>query len=182
MLSACDSGPMQRKFQATDVTGADFGKDFHLTDHHGKARSLADFKGKVVAIFFGYIYCPDVCPTTMAELASALKQLGADAKRVQVLFVTVDPERDTPELLGQYVSAFNSTFLGLYGTPEQIAETAKEYKVFYQKEPGETPDTYSVSHSAGTYLYDRQGRLRLFVPYGRGSAIFAHDIKALLAE
>lgn len=118
----------------------------------------------------------------MVELANAMKQIGADAERVQVLFITVDPERDTPELLAQYVPAFNPAFLGLYGTPAQIAETAKAYKVFFQKEPGQTPENYSISHSAGTYIHDREGRLRLFVSYGQGSAVFEHDIQALLAE
>jgi protein SCO1/2 len=182
LATACDSGLMHRKFQATDITGVDFGRDFHLTDHLGKPRSLVDFKGKVVAIFFGYVYCPDVCPTTMFELASALKQLGADAKRVQVLFITVDPERDKPELLARYMAGFDPGFLALSGTPAQIAATAKEFKVFYQKEPGESADTYTVSHSAGTYIYDTAGHLRLLVAYGRGTEVFSHDIQVLLSE
>ena len=182
LAAACDSGPAHRKFQATDITGANFGRDFHLTDHTGKPRSLADFKGKVVAVFFGYTFCPDVCPTTLAELSGALKQLGADAARVQVLFITVDPERDTQAVLARYVSFFNPDFLGLYGSAEQTKETAKEYNVFYEKEPGNTPGSYSVSHSAGTYLYDPAGRLRLFVMYGEGGKVFVHDIKLLLSE
>ena len=182
LVTACNRIPTTRTFQATDITGADFGRDFHLTDHQGKPRSLADFKGKVVVIFFGYTYCPDVCPTTLSDVAGALKQLGADAGRVQVLFVTVDPERDTPQLLARYVPSFNPGFLGLFGTAEQTAQTARDFKVFYTKEPGATPETYSVSHSAGSYIFDPAGRLRLFVNYGQGSAVFAHDIKLLLSE
>lgn len=181
-MAACDRTPVNKVFEATDITGADFGKDFHLTDHTGKARSLADFKGKIVVIFFGYTFCPDVCPTTLSDVAGALKQLGADAGRVQVLFVTVDPERDTPQLLARYVPAFNPDFLGLFGTLEQTAEAAREFKIVYAKEPGATEQTYGVSHSAGSYIYDAKGRLRLFVTYGKGSAVFAHDIKLLLSE
>ena len=180
--TACDQPAGGKKFDAADITGAEFGKDFHLTDQNGKPRSLADFKGKVVAVFFGYTFCPDVCPITLAELSGALKQLGADAARVQVLFITVDPERDTQAVLARYVSFFNPDFLGLYGSAEQTKETAKEYNVFYEKEPGNTPGSYSVSHSAGTYLYDPAGRLRLFVMYGEGGKVFVHDIKLLLSE
>lgn len=175
-------GPEQRKFRASDVTGTSFGRDFDLVDHTGKRRTLADFRGKVVVLFFGYTHCPDVCPTTMAELAETMKRLGADAKRVQVLFVSVDPERDTADLLARYVPAFDPTFLGLRGDADAIARTAKEFKVIVQKQPGATPDAYTVDHSAGTFVFDPQGRLRLYVSYGQGPDVFAHDIRALLEE
>jgi protein SCO1/2 len=168
-------------FQLTDVTGASFGKSLELTDHNGQRRTLADFKGKVVVVFFGFTHCPDACPTTMAELATVAKELGPDANRMQVLFVTVDPERDTPEVLKQYVPAFNPTFLGLSGTAEDISRTAKEFKVYYQKQqqPG---GSYSMDHSAGTYVFDMQGRLRLFGNYGIGSKAILHDVQVLLKE
>jgi len=177
-VAAC--APTTPKFRGSDVTGAGYGRDFRLNDPTGKARTLADFRGKVVAIFFGYTQCPDVCPTTLSELAAALKQLGPDAARVQVLFVTVDPERDSPELLSQYVPAFNPTFLGLYGDAAATAATAKEFKVIYQKQPGATPGTYTVDHSAGTYLFDPQGRLRVYESFSQGPDAFAHDIGELL--
>jgi protein SCO1/2 len=178
LVSACD--PEKPRFQASDVTGAAFGRDFRLTDHNGKPRTLADFRGKVVVIFFGYTQCPDVCPTTLSDLAATLQKLGADASRVQVLFVTIDPERDTPELLSQYVPAFNPTFLGLYGDAGATAATAREFKVLYQKQPGSTPGNYSMDHSAGTFIFDPQGRLRLYVTHGQGPELYAHDIHELL--
>lgn len=169
-------------FQLTDVTGATFGRELALTDHNGKARAIADFKGKVVVVFFGYTHCPDLCPTTMADLAGAMKQLGPDAEKVQVLFVTVDPERDTRELLAKYVPAFYPSFLGMYGDADATAKAAQEFKVIYEKQPGKTPGSYTMDHSAGTYLFDPQGRLRLFAGYGQPAATFAHDIKLLLAS
>jgi protein SCO1 len=178
LVAAC--GPGNPRFQASDVTGVAFGRDFKLTDHNGKPRALADFRGKVVVMFFGYTQCPDVCPTTLSDLAAALQKLGADAERVQVLFVTIDPERDTPELLSHYVPAFNPTFLGLSGDAEATAATAREFKVLYQKQPGSTPGSYSMDHSAGTFIFDSQGRLRLFVSQGQGPELFAHDIRELL--
>jgi protein SCO1 len=178
VVAAC--GPENPRFEASDVTGVAFGRDFKLTDHNGKPRTLADFRGKVVVMFFGYTQCPDVCPTTLSELAAALQNLGADANRVQVLFVTIDPERDTPELLSHYVPAFNPTFLGLSGDAAATAATAREFKVLYQKQPGSTPDSYSMDHSAGTFIFDPQGRLRLFVSHGQGPDVFAHDIRELL--
>ena len=179
LLAACgDTAP---KFQLTDVTGADFARDVRLTDHNGKPRTLADFKGKVVAVFFGYTHCPDVCPVTLSELAAVANELGKDAGRLQVLFITVDPERDTPEVLAKYVPAFNPTFLGLYGDADATARTGKEFKVFYQKQP--TPGGgYSVDHSAGTYIYDTAGRLRLFASYGQGAAKMLSDIRVLLSQ
>ena len=180
LLGGC-GGSAAPKFMLTDVTGANFGKSLELTDHNGRRRTLADFSGKVVAIFFGYTHCPDVCPTTLAELASVEKQLGADADKLQVLFVTVDPERDTPELLKRYVPAFYPSFLGLYGDEAAITKAAKEFKIFYQKQalPG---GGYSMDHSAGTYLLDPRGRLRLFAQYGTGAPALLHDIRLLLGS
>ena len=179
-LTGC--GADSPKFRSSDVTGAGFGRDFTLADPVGQPRSLADFRGKVVVMFFGYTQCPDVCPTTLAALAQAMKTLGPEAARVQVLFVTVDPERDTPQLLAQYVPAFDPRFLGLYGNADALAATAREFKVVYQKQPGTTPGNYSMDHSAGTYIYDPDGHLRLYVSYGQGPDVFTHDIKALLAK
>jgi len=178
-LAAC--GAKAPPFQLTDITGAEFARDFKLTDHHGQPRTLADFKGKVVVVFFGYTHCPDVCPITMAEFAQALKGLGGDAARVQVLFVTVDPERDTQAVLSQYVPAFDPSFLGLYGDTEATARTAKEFKIIYRKQP--LPGGgYSVDHSAGSYLYDTEGRVRLFAQYGQGAQPLMHDIRLLLQQ
>jgi protein SCO1/2 len=176
LVAACSSGTP--KFMASDVTGTQAGRDFSLVDQNGTPRTLADFRGKAVVLFFGYTQCPDVCPTTLAELAEAMKRLGPDAQRVQVLFVTVDPERDTPELLKQYVPAFNPTFLGLTGDAAAIERTAKEYKILYRKQPGATPGTYTMDHSAGTFIYDANGKLRVYVGYGQGPDVFAHDIRA----
>ena len=136
-------GPAAPTFRGSDVTGIGYGRDFHLYDHHGQPRTLADFRGKVVALFFGYTQCPDVCPTTLSELATALQRLGPDAARVQVLFVTIDPQRDTPELLSRYVPAFNPTFLGLYGDAAATAAVAKEFRIVYEKEPGPTEGSYT---------------------------------------
>jgi protein SCO1 len=179
-LGACGKPEITPKFVLTDVTGANFGNELNLMDHNGKPRTLADFRGKVVLVFFGFTHCPDACPTTLVEMAQALRQLGPDAERVQVLFVTVDPERDTPAVLRQYVPSFNPAFLGLYGDPDATARAAKEFKVFYQKQP--LPGGgYSVDHTAGTYIYDREGRLRLFAQYGLGATPILHDLRILLA-
>jgi len=177
-LGGCGSGAPT--FKASDVTGTTYGRDFALTGHDGKPHTLADFRGKVVVLFFGYTHCPDVCPATLAELAEVMRRLGDDAARVQVLFVTVDPERDTPELLARYVPAFDPTFVGLSGDNDATARMAKEFRVFYEKRAGSTPDTYTVDHSAGTYIYDPQGRLRVYVSYGQGPDVFVHDIRELL--
>ncbi len=180
LLAACGQNAPAPKFRLTDVTGVNFGKELALTDHNGKPRTLADFHGKVVVMFFGFTHCPDVCPTTLAELALVAKELGKDADRMQVLFVTVDPERDTPELLQRYVPAFNPAFLGLYGDAEATARTAKEFKIFFQKQP--LPGgSYSVDHSAGTFILDSQGRLRLLAQYGLPATDLLHDIRILLA-
>jgi len=179
-LAGCH--PDQPSFQSTDITGADFGRSFALTDHNGKQRSLEDFRGKAVVMFFGFTHCPDVCPTTLAELAGAVKQLGPAGEKVQVLLVTIDPARDTPELLGKYVTAFNPRFLALRGSDEETARVAKEFKVIYQKVAGAQPENYSMDHSAGSFIFDQQGRLRLYVAYGRGADVFAHDIGVLLKQ
>jgi protein SCO1/2 len=178
-LVAC--GPQKPQFNNTDITGADYGKSLQLADQNGKVRTLGDFKGSAVLVFFGYTQCPDVCPTTLAEMKAVKKLLGEDGKRFQVLFITVDPERDTAELLGQYMAAFDPTFLGLRGDAEATARVAKDFKVFYQKVPGSTPDTYSMDHSAGSYIFDPQGRLRLYVRHGQPADKVAADIKLLLA-
>jgi protein SCO1/2 len=180
LIAAC-GGPGQAKFKLTDVTGAGFGKSLDLIDHHGKPRTLADFRGKVVTVFFGFTHCPDACPTTLAEMAQVMKELGPDAGRVQVLFVTVDPERDTQPVLQQYVPAFHPGFLGLYGDAAATARAAKEFKVYYSKQPAKS-GAYSVDHSAGTFILDQQGRLRLFAQYGQGAPALVHDIRLLLKE
>jgi protein SCO1 len=180
-LAGCDKLAPKAAFENTDVTGLDYARGFSLTDHNGKPRTLADFKGKVVLLFFGYTQCPDVCPTTMAEMASVMKELGPAASQVQVLFVTLDPERDTPALLASYVPQFDKRFLGLYGSSADTAKVAKEFKVFYTKVPGSSPDTYSIDHTAGTYVFDRDGKLRLFVRHGQGPAPLVHDIRQLLS-
>jgi protein SCO1/2 len=143
-------------------------------------RSLSDFKGKVVAVFFGFTHCPDACPTTLAELSQVLRELGADADKIQVLFVTVDPERDTPAVVGPYVSSFHPSFLGLCGDLEATTRVAKEFKVFFQKQPLKGGG-YSVDHSAGTYIFDREGRLRLFASFGTDGKAILHDVRLLLA-
>lgn len=180
VLAACNPAPEPPVFQATDITGAAFARDFKLTDHNGQARTLASFKGKVVAIFFGYTHCPDVCPTTLSDFAAALKQLGPQADQVQVLFVTVDPQRDKPELLKQYVPAFDPRFLGMTTDEAGLKALAKEYKVVYQKTSVKGADNYLIDHSAGTYIYDTESRLRLLIPYGSSPDLIAQDLKTLL--
>jgi len=180
-LAGCQPAPPPPSFLATDITGAAFARDFRLTDHNGQVRTLADFKGKAVAVFFGYIHCPDVCPTTLSDFAAALKLLGPLAERVQVIFVTVDPQRDTPDLLKQFVPAFNPEFLGMVADPETLKQLAKEYKVVYQKTSVKAADDYLIDHSAGTYVYDPQGNLRLHMSYGSSPDAIAQDLKTLLA-
>jgi protein SCO1 len=177
-LAACGGeGP---RFRSTDITGADYGKSLELTDHTGRPRRLEDFRGKALVVTFGFTHCPDICPTTLADLSQAVKSLGADAERVQVLFVTVDPERDTPELLSKYVTAFDPRFLGLYGDRAATQRVAKEFKVYYEKR--KTGDTYTVDHSGQSYVIDPQGRLRLFVRHDRIGADLAPDLKTLLGS
>jgi len=180
LVATAACSPDAPKFRASDVTGTTFGRDFKFTDHTGTPRTLADYRGKAVVLFFGYTQCPDVCPTTLAELAEVMKRLGPDADRVQVLFVTVDPDRDTQDLLSKYVPAFDPRFVGLFGDADATARTAKEFKIVYQKQPGQTPGTYTVDHSAGTFIFDPNGKLRVYVGYGQGPDVFAHDIKELL--
>ena len=178
--AACS--PQAPKFRSTDVTGADFGKELALTGHDGKPRALADFRGKVVVLFFGFTHCPDICPTTLADMAAVMKKLGPDAARTQVLFVTVDPERDTPDVLAKYVPAFDPRFLGLSGDAGATQRAAKEFKIFYEKRAGSTPSSYTVDHSGQSYVIDPQGQLRLFVRHDRIAQDLAEDLRALLAE
>ena len=162
------------------ITGADFGKELALTGHDGKPRTLADFRGKAVVLFFGYTHCPDICPTTLADMAGVMKKLGKDAGRVQVLFVTVDPERDTPAVLSRYVPAFDPSFLGLYGDAAATQRAAKEFKIFYEKRPGSAPGSYTIDHSAQSYILDAQGRLRLLVRTERIADDLPGDLRSLL--
>ena len=177
MISGC--GYSRPTFKNSDVTGVNWAREFSLADHNGKARKLADFRDRAVVVFFGYVHCPDVCPTTLADLKSAVAQLGDDGRRVQVLFVTLDPERDTPEVLTQYVTAFDPNFLGLYGDAESTARVAREFKVFYQKVPGSRPDNYSVDHTAAIYMFDPRGRLRVLATQAQAHTLAA-DIRILL--
>ena len=180
IFSACT--PQQPVFSSVDVTGAEYAKGFELTDHNGQVRTLRDYAGKVVVVFFGYTQCPDVCPTTMAELAEVKRSLGKDGDRLQGLFVTVDPERDTRDVLKTYMANFDPTFLALRGTPEQLAAMAKDYKVYYKKVEGKTPTSYTMDHSAGSFIYDTQGRLRLYTRYGSGAQALADDVRLLLKQ
>lgn len=168
-------------FVSADISSVDWGKDFSLTDHNGQPRHVADFRGKAIVLFFGYTQCPDVCPTTLANMRATMELLGEDAKRVQVLFATVDPARDTPELLSHYVPAFYPSFLGLYADDKGIAAVAKDFKVFYAKQPGSTPDSYTIDHTAGSYVFDPRGRLRLLIRHGEAPANIAADLRQLLA-
>ncbi|RZI77078.1 MAG: SCO family protein [Variovorax sp.] len=179
-LSGCtDAKPT---FNAVDLTGADYAKDFKLADADGNVRTLADFKGKVVVLFFGYAQCPDVCPTTMTEMAQVKQQLGKDGDKLQVVFITVDPARDTPTVLKAYMGAFDPAFVALIPTPEQLAATAKDFKAYYKKVDGSTPTSYSMDHSAASYVYDTEGRLRLYARYGAGAAPMLADVQALLKQ
>lgn len=179
-LGGCGPGAEAPKFKLTDVTGMGSGRELNLTDHNGTPRTLADFRGKIVMVFFGFTHCPDVCPTALVEMAQVVKELGPDGGKVQALFVTVDPERDTPQVLKQYVPSFHPTFLGLTGDLEATARAAKEFKVYFQKQPVKGGG-YSVDHSAGTFILDREGRLRLFAQHGLGPVVLLHDIRLLLA-
>ena len=180
LLAACS--PDAPKFRSTDITGADFGKELALTGHDGKPRTLADFHGRFVVLFFGYTHCPDICPTTLVDMAEVMKKLGKDAARVQVLFVTVDSERDTPEVLAKYVPAFDPGFLGLSGDAAATQRAAKEFKIFYEKRAGSTPSSYTVDHSGQSYVIDPLGKLRLFVRHDRIAQDLADDLRTLLTE
>ena len=179
VLSACSPKP---EFKNIDITGSTaFGKDFSLIDPDGKARTLADFKGKVVVMFFGYTQCPDICPTTLTEMQQVMTLLGSQSDKVQVLFVTVDPERDTAEILKQYVPAFDPRFLGLRPADEAALEkVTKDFKIYYKKVPGTKPGSYTMDHTAGSYAFDPEGRLRLYIKHAQGPETLAHDLKELL--
>ncbi|MDR5730917.1 SCO family protein [Caballeronia sp. LZ025] len=178
LLCACDKAP---DFKNLDITGnKQFGSDFSLPDTAGKTRTLADFKGKAVVLFFGYTHCPDVCPTTLAELSQAMQQLGDKSKDVQVLMVTVDPARDTPDLLGQYVKAFNTSYIGLRPDDAQLQKVAKDFRVYYGKAAGKTPADYTMDHTAASYVFDKDGKLRLFARDGQGVEPWVHDLKLLI--
>ena len=180
LLAACaDDKP---RFSSIDLTGADYARDFSLTDHNGQARSIKDFAGKVVVLFFGFTQCPDACPTALAELVEIKKMLGPQGDRLQGLFVTLDPERDTPEVLKAYIGNFDPGFLALYTSLDKLPTLAKDYKVFYKKVEGKTPTSYSLDHSAGSYVYDTKGRLRLYTRHGSGAAALAADIRLLLPK
>ena len=180
VLVACDAKPPPAQFKNVDVSGAAYARDFALVDQHGQRRTLADFKGKVVVVFFGYTQCPDVCPTTMSELAAVKTALGPAGDRLQGIFVSVDPERDTAAALKDYMSGFDASFIALRGTPEETLATAKEYKVYFAKVPTKSGG-YLMDHSAGSYVYDPSGRVRLFVRYGGSAADLTADVKTLLA-
>ena len=180
VLTACSpDGPA---FRGVNITGADYARDFSLTDHNGQLRSLKDLRGKVVVVFFGFTQCPDVCPTSMQELAEVKAALGADGERLQGIFISVDPERDTLEMLKAYMENFDPSFLALRPTPEQLPALAKDFKIHYKKVDGTTPTSYTLDHSAGSYLYDPQGRLRVYHRYGSGTEALTEDVRLLLGE
>lgn len=179
-LAGC--GDRAPAFNGIDITGADYAQGFDLPDQNGQRRTLADFRGKVVVVFFGFTQCPDVCPTSLSELAEAKRLLGPDGERLQGIFISVDPERDTPEVMRAYMASFDPTFLALRATPEELPALAKAFKVYYKKVEGKTPTSYTMDHSAGSYVYDTQGRLRLYHRYGSGAQALASDVKRLLSE
>lgn len=180
LLAACGQQKLPSPFKADDVSTRYAQADFHLNDAAGRPVSLADFRGKVVALFFGYTHCPQVCPTTLADLGQVMRMLGKDADKVQVLFVTLDPERDTPELLAKYPPAFYPTFKGLSGDAVATSQAAQAFGVLYQKQPGKNGG-YELDHSAGTYLIAPSGKPVLLSPYGQRPELLLHDIRLLLA-
>lgn len=171
--------PDKPQFKSIDLTGADYAQGFSLLDHNGQLRTVKDFSGKAVVVFFGFTQCPDVCPASMAELAEVKRLLGADGDKLQAIFITVDPERDTPELLKAYMGNFDPGFLALRPTPEQLPQVAKDFKIYYKKVDGKTRGSYTMDHSAGSYIYDPQGRVRLYNRYGSGAEVLASDIRLL---
>ena len=177
-LTGCS--PDKPQFKSIDLTGADYAQGFSLLDHNGQLRTVKDFAGKVVVVFFGFTQCPDVCPTSMAELAEVKRLLGADGDKLQAIFITVDPDRDTPELLKAYMGNFDPGFLALRPTPEQLPQVAKDFKIYYKKVDGKTKGSYTMDHSAGSYIYDPQGRIRLYNRYGSGAEVLASDIRLLI--
>lgn len=185
-LSGCSErsgdGQSAGGFSGIDITGADYATTLNLPDHNGQQRTLADFNGKVVVIFFGFTQCPDVCPTSLTEMAEAKRLLGADGERLQGLFVSVDPERDKPEIMREYMGSFDPSFLAMHASPEVLPDVAKHFRIYYKKVPGQTETSYTMDHSAGSYVYDTQGRVRLYHRYGSGAPALAADVKKLLAE
>ena len=169
-------------FKGIDITGADYAKSFELPDQNGQVRTLKDFAGKVTVVFFGYTQCPDVCPTSLTELAQAKALLGADGDRLQGVFVSVDPARDTPEIMRAYMAQFDPSFLALQATPEQLETMKTSFKIYFKKVDGPTPTSYTMDHSAGSYVYDTQGRVRLYHRYNSGAQTLVDDVKLLLAE
>jgi protein SCO1/2 len=178
LLCACS--PDKPVFKSIDLTGADYAQGFELPDQFGRVRTLADFKGKVVVVFFGYTQCPDFCPTTLNEWVQVKKSLGDKAQSLQAVFITLDPERDTPDLLKAYVANFDPDFLALIPSLEQLPDLAKRFKVYYKKVASTVPGAYTMDHSAGTYVYDTHGQLRLYARYGLGPAAMTEDIAQLL--
>ncbi len=179
-LLACSPSQQSKQLIGTDITGADFANQLNLTNHLGQRVTLETYKGKVVALFFGYTHCPDVCPTTLNDLASALKLLGNQAKDVQVLFVTLDPERDTQQVLAKFVPSFNPSFIGLFGNVAEIEATAKNFKIFHSKQSVAGKSGYLIDHSAGVYLFDKAGKIRVYVKFGQTPAEIANDIETIL--
>ena len=182
LLSVWACSPDQPQFKSIDVTGANYAQGFTLTDHNQQRRSLSDFKGKVVVVFFGYTQCPDVCPTSLTELVEIKRLLGPQADKLQAVFVTVDPERDTAEVLKAYMANFDPSFVAFVPTPEELVQVAKDFKIYYKKVEGKTPTSYTMDHSAGSYVYDTQGRLRLYSRYGNQPQALAQDIAVLLKQ
>jgi protein SCO1/2 len=188
LLPGCDHqgahsmAPKVIKFNAVDITGADYAQGLSLPDTQGKVRTLAEFKGKVVVLFFGFTQCPEVCPTTMMELAQVRKRLGADGDRLQAIFVSLDPERDTAKVLSQYIGAMDSSFIALRGSLPETEETAKNFRVYFRKVPTSDGGSYTLDHTAGSYIFDTTGKVRLFSRYGSGVNALTADIKALLDE
>ena len=179
-MTACSKG--KPEFRGVDISEVDYARDIQLPDHNGQQRSLKDFKGKVAVVFFGYTQCPDVCPTTMQEMAEVKRMLGKDGDRLQAIFVTVDPERDTADMLKAYMANFDPDFVALRGSPEQLAAMAKDFKVYYKKVEGKTPTSYTMDHSAASYIYDTKGNLRLYSRYGSGAEALLSDIRLLLKQ
>ena len=177
-LAACS--PDKPAFRGVDITGADYAKDFALNDQDGRARSVKDFAGKVVVVFFGYTQCPDVCPTTLQELVEVKRALGPDGDKLQAVFITVDPERDTQELLKSYMANFDPSFVALHPSPQQLQPLLKDFKIYAKKVEGKTATSYTMDHSAQSYVYDPQGRLRLYSRYGSGPQALAEDVRLLL--
>jgi protein SCO1/2 len=183
LLSVCALAACEKpvSFHSVDVTGIQgYGNDFRLTDHTGKARSMADFRGKTVLMFFGFAQCPDVCPTTLSDMKKVMAKLGPDADKFQVLFITVDPARDTQAVLAQYVTAFHPSFIALRGDREATSKVTRDFKIIAQIQEGQTPETYTINHSANSLVFDGQGRLRLIVAYGMDTDQLTSDIQLLI--